>query len=78
MRMGGGWNWVRTVCSGGASLSAVLNRCVLLPECQLISKMNLMEISCVDGRWMELAQDCVQWWALVLAMLNFCVLLPQS
>ena len=27
---------------------------------------------------MELAQDRVQWWALVLAVLNRCVLLPQS
>jgi len=29
-----------------------------------------------DRRWIELAQDCVQWWALVLAVLNRCVLLP--
>jgi hypothetical protein len=27
---------------------------------------------------MELAQDRVQWWALVLAVLNLCVLLPES
>ena len=27
---------------------------------------------------MELAQDRVQWWALVLAVLNRCVLLPES
>jgi len=26
---------------------------------------------------MELAQDCVQLWALVLAVLNRCVLLPE-
>jgi len=26
---------------------------------------------------MELTQDRVQWWALVLAVLNICVLLPQ-
>jgi hypothetical protein len=35
-----------------------------------------MEIGCEDGRWMELAQDRVQRWALVLAVLNRCVLLP--
>ena len=35
-----------------------------------------MEIGCEDGRWMELAQDRVQWWALVLAVFNCCVLLP--
>ena len=40
--------------------------------------MDLMEIGCEDGRWMELAQDRVQWWALVLAVLNRCVLLPES
>jgi hypothetical protein len=32
-------------------------------------KMDLMEVSC-DGKWMELAQDRVQWRALVLAVLN--------
>jgi hypothetical protein len=26
---------------------------------------------------MELAQDCVQWWALVLVVLNFWVLPPE-
>jgi hypothetical protein len=31
-----------------------------------------------DGRWMELAQDRVQWRALVLAVLNLGVLLPES
>jgi len=40
--------------------------------------MNLMEIDCEDGKWMELAQDRVQWWALVLAVLILCVLLPES
>jgi len=39
---------------------ALLNFCVLLPESQLFSKMDLMEIGCEDGRWMELAQDRVQ------------------
>jgi hypothetical protein len=42
------------------------------------SKMGLREIGCEDGRWIELAQDRVQWWAFVLAVLNLCVLLPES
>jgi hypothetical protein len=42
----------------------------------LISKMDLREICCEDGRWMELAEDRVQWQALVLAVLNLLVLLP--
>jgi len=40
--------------------------------------MDLVEIGCEDGRWMELAEECVQWWALVLAVLNHCVLLQES
>jgi hypothetical protein len=36
--------------------------------------MDLKEICCDDGRWMELAQDRVQWRALVSAALNFLVL----
>ena len=40
--------------------------------------MDLMEIGCEDGRWMELAEDRVQWWALVLAVLYRCVLLSES
>ena len=40
--------------------------------------MDFMEIGCEDGRWIELAQDRVQWWAFVLAVLNLCVLLPES
>jgi hypothetical protein len=40
-------------------------------------KTNLMERGCEDGRWTELAQDRAQWWALVLAVLNLGVLLPQ-
>ena len=45
----------------------------------VIGKMDLEEIHCDEGRWwMELAQDRVQWWALVLAVLNRCVLLPES
>jgi hypothetical protein len=38
--------------------------------------MNLREIFCEDVRWMELAQDRVQWQAFVLAGLNLDVLLP--
>jgi len=33
--------------------------------------------SCKDSRWMELAQDHVQWLAFLFAMLNLGVLLPQ-
>jgi hypothetical protein len=40
-------------------------------------KMDLRETGCENGRWMELAQDRVQWQALVLAVLNLLVLLPQ-
>ena len=54
----------------------VLDLCVLPQESQLISKMDLMEIGCDDGRWMELGQDRVMCWALVLAVLNHYVLLP--
>jgi len=39
--------------------------------------MNLMEISCEDRRWMELAQDHVQCQDLVLVVLNLQVLLLQ-
>ena len=34
-------------------------------------------MGCEDGRWMELAQDRVQWQALALAVLNLLVLLPD-
>jgi hypothetical protein len=40
--------------------------------------MDLREMGCEDGRWMELAQDRVQWRALLLAVLNLRVLLPES
>jgi uncharacterized protein YraI len=30
----------------------------------------IMEVACEDGTWMELAQNRVQWWVLVLAVLN--------
>jgi hypothetical protein len=38
--------------------------------------MDLREIGCDDGRWMELAQDRVQWLAVVLAVSKLGVLLP--
>jgi hypothetical protein len=40
--------------------------------------VGLRKTGCEDGRWMELAQDRVQWRALVLAVLNLLVLLPDS
>ena len=58
--------------------STILILMLILIYCLLISRMELREIGCEDGRWMELAQDCVQWWALVLAVLNLLVLLPES
>jgi len=33
---------------------------------------------CEDEHWTQLAEDRVQWRALVLAVLNRCVLLPES
>jgi hypothetical protein len=42
-----------------AFVLAVLNLRVLLPESQLISKMDLRETGCEDGKWIELAQDRV-------------------
>jgi hypothetical protein len=44
---------------------------------ELVGKMDLREIGCEDRRWMELAQDRVQWRALALEMLNLRVLLPD-
>jgi hypothetical protein len=41
-------------------------------------KMDIREIGCEDGRWVELVQDRVQWRGFVLAVLNLRVLLPQS
>jgi hypothetical protein len=51
---------------------------ILLVAVELVSKMNLREIGSENGRWMELAQDLVHWLALVLAVLNILVLLPES
>jgi hypothetical protein len=33
--------------------------------------MDLREMGCEAGRWIKLAEDRVQWWALVLAVLTF-------
>ena len=41
--------------TGWALVLAVLNLCFLLPESWLISEMDLREIGCEDGRWIELA-----------------------
>jgi hypothetical protein len=35
-----------------------------------MSKVDLAEMGCEDGRWMELAQDRVQWRVLVLAVVE--------
>jgi hypothetical protein len=32
---------------------------------------DLKEVDCENGRWKELAQDCVQGWALLVALLTF-------
>jgi hypothetical protein len=57
---------------------SVLRLRVLLPEDWLVSDMDLRETGREEGRWMELAQDRVEWRALVLAVLNLRVLLPES
>jgi hypothetical protein len=44
----------------------------------LVSKIDLRGICCVDGWWIELAQDRVQWRDLVIAVLNLWVLVPES
>jgi hypothetical protein len=30
--------------------------------------LSLRKMGCEDGRWMELAEDHVQWWVLILAV----------
>jgi hypothetical protein len=40
--------------------------------------MDLGKIDCENGRWIELAQYCIQRWALVLAVLKLLVLLPEG
>jgi len=41
------------------------------------STMNLKKTQCENGRWIELAEDCVWWWAFGVAVLKCQVLLPQ-
>jgi hypothetical protein len=41
------------------SVLGMLKLWVLLPEGWLINKIDLREMGCEDGRWMELAQDHV-------------------
>jgi len=43
----------------------------------VLVKMNLSETGCEDGRWMELAQDCVQCLILILTVLKLRFLLPD-
>jgi hypothetical protein len=40
--------------------------------------MNLQDIDCGIAKWMGLAQDHVQWQALLLVVLHLQVLLPQQ
>jgi hypothetical protein len=40
--------------------------------------MYVKKMCCEGGRWMELAQDRVQWQAFVLAVLNLRALLTRS
>jgi hypothetical protein len=39
--------------------------------------MCLTELGLDNGSWMDLAQNHFQWWDLILAVLNFEVLLPE-
>jgi hypothetical protein len=41
-------------------------------------KMDLREVGCEDGKWIELALDRVRWWALVLSVLDLRIILPES
>jgi hypothetical protein len=36
------------------------------------------QVCCGDGRWSSLSQDRVRWIALLLAVLNFRVLIPEG
>jgi hypothetical protein len=38
--------------------------------------IDLREVAYKDGRWMEMAQDHVQWQTLVLVVMNLWLLLP--
>jgi hypothetical protein len=49
----------------GFDLSAV-NILTVMPPNKLTGKLVLSKKNIEDGRWKKMAQDCVQWWALVL------------
>jgi hypothetical protein len=40
-------------------------------------KQDFKEVDCENGRYMEPAQDYIQWWALMLVVSNFHVLLLE-
>jgi hypothetical protein len=41
------------------------------------SCLHIWKTDCEDGRWIELAHDCVYWQTLVLVVLNLRALLPE-
>jgi len=55
---------------GGVETSGSATRDVFI-------KLDLGEICCGNERWIELAQDRIQMWALVLAVLKLLVLLQE-
>jgi hypothetical protein len=48
------------------------------PTRELFTKMDLGEICCGEEMWIEPAQDRIQMWDLVSAVLKLLVLLPES
>jgi len=59
------------------SLLTVLQLDVLLPEIYLINNMGKGEMGYRDGSWVVLANDPVQWWALVWVVLKLWILLTE-
>jgi hypothetical protein len=45
---------------------------------RIFSKTDLGKTCCVDGKWIEMAEDRKQMWALVLAVMKLLVLLPED
>jgi hypothetical protein len=41
-------------------------------------KADFRGLDCEDGRWVKPTQDRVQWWGLVLAVVDFRSLLPRT
>jgi hypothetical protein len=41
-------------------------------------KIEITEVRCEDGQWVELTQEHIQWLALVSALLNLLASLPDS